>query len=256
MMRGRTWSRPRLAGEADALLLGAGAAHDDGVDGLEVAGVGGEVEGDGFAGEGVKAAGGADVVFDVSAAEGGARVDVLELGEDLGGGPADDVGHDVEAAAMAHAEDAGGGAVVGGGGEELIEKGDEGGEAFEREALGAEVAGLDDLLEEVGAHEAGEDAGLGGRVCGCGRSFELLLEPLPLLGVADVHELDADGGAVDGSSVACGVAFGCGRGKGLGREVLAEGIEAGLEEAPAAEDVEDLLARELWGGVLEGGIWG
>ncbi len=115
------------------------------------------MEGDGFAGGGGEVAGGADVVLDVSAAEGGAGVDVFELGEDFRGVAADDVGHDVEAAAVAHAEDAGGDAGVGGGGEELVEKGDKGGEAFEREALGAEVALLDDPLEDIGADEAGED---------------------------------------------------------------------------------------------------
>ena len=49
-------------------------------------------------------------------------------------------------------------AELGGGGEELVEERDEDGEAFEREALGAEIALLDDLLEEVGADEVGEDA--------------------------------------------------------------------------------------------------
>ena len=82
---------------------------------------------------------------------------------------ADGVDHDVEAAAVAHGEDGAVDAEFGGGGEELVEERDEGGEAFEREALGAEVALLDDLLEEVGADEVGEDAraGFGGGVVGC-----------------------------------------------------------------------------------------
>ena len=50
-------------------------------------------------------AGGAHVVLDVAAAEDAARVDVFELGEDLGGRAADGVGHDVEAAAMRHGDD-------------------------------------------------------------------------------------------------------------------------------------------------------
>ena len=121
-------------------------------------------------------AGGAHVVLDVAAAEDGARVDVFELGEDLGGRAADGVGHDVEAAAVAHGEDGARDAVVGGGGEELIEKRDEDGEAFEREALGAEVALLDDLLEEVGADEVGEDALL---VMGVGRLRALRFRGAP-----------------------------------------------------------------------------
>ena len=103
-------------------------------------------------GDGVLA-GGAHVVLDVAAAQVLRGIDVFELGEDLGGRAADGVGHDVEAAAMAHGEDGARDAVVGGGGEDLIEERDEDGEAFEGEALGAEVALLDDLLEEVGADE-------------------------------------------------------------------------------------------------------
>ena len=70
-----------VAGEA--FLVGAGAAHDDGVGGFEMAGVGGEVEVDGFAGGGDEVAGCAHVVFDVAAAEGAAGVNVFELGEDI-----------------------------------------------------------------------------------------------------------------------------------------------------------------------------
>ena len=156
------------AGFAEAGLLGAGAADGDRVDGFEVAWVRDEVEGDLAAFGGAVGAGGSHVVFDVASAEGGAWVDVFELGEDLFGGAADGVGHDVEAAAVAHGEDGLGDAVGGALGEDGVEEGDEGGEAFEGEALGAEVAGLDDLLEEVGAEELGEDvgfwSGLGG-VC-------------------------------------------------------------------------------------------
>ena len=104
----------------EALLVGAGAAHDDGVGGFEVAGVGGEVEVDGLAGGGDEVAGGADVVFDVAAAEGAAGVDVFELGEDVAGGAADGVDHDVEAAAVAHGEDGAVDAELGCGGEELV----------------------------------------------------------------------------------------------------------------------------------------
>ena len=49
-------------------------------------------------------------------------------------------------------------AVLGGVVEHLVEEGEERLEPFEREALGAEIAGLDDLLEELGADEVVEDA--------------------------------------------------------------------------------------------------
>ena len=146
-----------LAFLADAYLIGAGAAHDDGVDGLEVAGVGGEMQIDGVAVGGGVFAGGAHVVLHVATAEGAAWVDVFKLGKDLGGGAADGVAHDVEAAAMRHGNEGAGDSGVGGCCEDLIEKWDEDGEAFEGEALGAEVALLDDLLEEIGADELGED---------------------------------------------------------------------------------------------------
>ena len=110
MIMGRTWRRACevLGGAAvfgEALLIGAGAAHDDGVYGFEMAGVGGEMEMDGFAGGGEEVAGGSGVVFDVAAAEGAAGVYVFELGEDVAGGAVDGVDHDVEAAAVAHGED-------------------------------------------------------------------------------------------------------------------------------------------------------
>ena len=63
------------------------------------------MERDGLAVGGAELAGGAHVVLDVAAAEGGCGVDVFEVGEDFAGLAADGVGHDVEAAAVAHGED-------------------------------------------------------------------------------------------------------------------------------------------------------
>ena len=215
-MMGRTLL---LAFFADADLPGAGAAHSDWVDGFEMAGVGGEVERDGFAsGRGV-VAGGSHVVLNVAAAEDGARVDVFEAGEDLGGRAADGVGHDVEAAAMRHGDDGAGDSGGRGCGEDLIEKRNEDSEAFEREALGAEVALLDDLLEEIGAEELGEDVvlvGLGGG------ALDLILEPLALLERGDVHELDGEVAAVVAAGLGGDVALGdLGDGEWLGWEELA-----------------------------------
>src|SRR5258705_6532939 len=123
-------------------------------------------------------AGGSHVVFHVAAAEGAARVDVFEFCEDLGWGAADGVGHDVEAAAMRHGDERAGDSGCGGGGEYLIEKRNEDGEAFERKSLGAEVALLDYLLEEIGADELGEDVLLIWLWRGL---LDLFLQPLALL---------------------------------------------------------------------------
>jgi hypothetical protein len=70
---------------ADAGLFGARAAEGDGIDRLEMAGVGDEVQGDGAAVGGAVLAGCAHVVLDVATAKDAARVDVLEAREDLGG---------------------------------------------------------------------------------------------------------------------------------------------------------------------------
>ena len=132
-----------------------------------------------FACGGVELASGAHVILDVAAAHGGARVDIFEFGEDLKRVTADRVGHDVEPAAVAHGKERTRYAVFGSRGEELIEEGNERREAFERETLGAEVALLNDLLEYVGANEAGKDAALVGRLVG---PFHPFLNPGTLFG--------------------------------------------------------------------------
>ena len=147
-----------------------------------------------------------------------ARVDVFKLGEDLGGRAADGVRHDVEAAAMRHGDDRAGDSGGRSSGEDLIEKRNEDGEAFEGEALGAEVALLDNLFEEVGADELGEDVCL----IGLGRGvLELVLKPLALLGVGNVHELDGEVSAVVAAGLGGDLALGSsGDGKGFWREIL------------------------------------
>ncbi len=90
---------------AGAVLLGAGAADGDGIDGFEVAGIGDEVDVDFVATARFVLAGRAHVVLDVAGAENAAGVDVFESGKDFLRGALGDVGYDVEAAAMAHAHD-------------------------------------------------------------------------------------------------------------------------------------------------------
>ena len=59
---------------------------------------------------------------------------------------------------MAHAHDQFDGAEAGGCVENFVDQRDEGGDAFEREALAAEITLLHDLLENVGADEQVENA--------------------------------------------------------------------------------------------------
>ena len=160
---------------------------------------------------------------------------------------------------MGHRDDGPCDSGSGAGAEDLVEERDEDGEAFEGEALGAEVALLDDLLEEVGAEEIGEDAGCrDGR--GGGRSFEALLDPGAFLGGGDVHELGADGGRVDATGfLGVGGGFvGCAlNGERLRREELAERVERGLEVAPAAEEIKGGVARTRRHGIYRmAWVWG
>src|SRR5579883_1434 len=80
-----------------------------------------------------------------------------------------------------------------GGVEEGVEQRDESGDAFERKSLRAEIAGLHDLLEEIGADEAFENFGL---VNGRQLRLEVLGDPAAALRVEQVHEIGADRSAV------------------------------------------------------------
>ncbi len=175
---------------AGAVLLGAGAADGDGVDGFEVAGIRDQVNVDFSAAARFVFAGRAHVILHVARAENAARVDVFESGKDFLGGPLGHVGDDVEAAAVAHAHDELDRAALGGGVENFVDERDEGGNAFEREAFAAEIALLHDLLEDIGADEQVEDALL---VFFVGLGFHLLVNPATAFGGVDVIDLDADG---------------------------------------------------------------
>ena len=136
--------------------------------------------------------------------------------------------------------------------EDLVEKRDENGEAFKGKSLRPEIALLDDLLEEIGTNELGQNmllTGLGSRLLelcccsSCGWLLELFLDPLALLRVDDVHELGGDGPAVIAARLGRILALrNGGDGKRLGRQVLSERVERSLQVAPAAEDVKGYLS--------------
>ena len=94
---------------------------------------------------------------------------------------------------MAHAQDRFFSAKIGGAVQHFIQKWDQDGDPFQGEALGAEIPGLDDLLEEVRLGETFQNLTLvrQGR-----RLFHALLDPLAFGGVGEVHELDRDAAAV------------------------------------------------------------
>ena len=157
-----------------------------------MAGVGGQVDRHLLAGGGDEGALGAEVVLHVARALHGLRVlRALELAEDLAVGLAGDVGQHVEAAAVGHADrdlvEAGLGRAL----QDLVEQRDGRLAALEAEALLADVLRLQEGLEGLGLVQLAQDA----QLLVVRRLLVLLLEPLlepePLLGILDVHVLDA-----------------------------------------------------------------
>ena len=126
-------------------------------------------------------------------------------------------------------------AVARGGVQDFVQQRNQRGVAFQRVALGADVARVDRLLEDVGANQLVENARAIDRFLTL--RFHALLDPLAPLGIGNVHELDADAAAVDAargiSFVAGDVQFGMAE-----RREVAERIEVGLQVSPAAERVE------------------
>ena len=120
----------------------------------------------------------------------------LELGEDLAVGLADDVGEDVQPAPVGHPEhrllDAALGRLV----QDGVEQRDRRLGPLEAEALLADVAGVQEALEGLGRVQALEDVVLLLGREGAGHALDVLLDPSLLLGILDVHVLDADGPAV------------------------------------------------------------
>jgi hypothetical protein len=103
MMMGRPARGPSFAAR-EALLLGAGAAHDDGVDGFEMAGVGGEMQMTVLPVAVVKSPV-APMWYFTSPPPMVLRGSTSSNLVKISGAAADGVDHDVEAAAMAHGED-------------------------------------------------------------------------------------------------------------------------------------------------------
>src|ERR1700731_152167 len=100
-----------------------------------MAGVGNQMNVQGFAGAGRVSSGGADVILDVPRTENATRVHILKASDDFVGRLAGDVSHDAEAAAVTHGHNGIKAAKLAGGIENGIEQWDEGGVAFEGEAL-------------------------------------------------------------------------------------------------------------------------
>src|SRR5580658_9323376 len=188
-------------------------------------------------------AGRAHVVFNVAGTQDAAGVNVFEACEDFVLGALGYVGDYIQTAAMAHADHQFVGAQAGASVEKFIDQRDQRGDAFEGEALAAEIALLHDLLEDVGADEQIEDTLL---VFFCNletlrRRFHLLVDPAAAFGIVDVVDLDADGRGVDGAGFTGVLAFDLQLGS-YARAEEAERVEVACEVSPLAEGVEDAFA--------------
>ena len=186
---------------AGAILLGAGAADGDGIDGFQMAGIRNQMDVNFVAAARDVFAGRAHVILHVAGAENAARVDIFKSGKDFFGGTLGHVRDHVQAAAMAHAHDQFASAQTRAGVEKLVHQRNQRGDAFQRKALAAEIALLHDLLEDVGADEQIKNARF--LVLDLRRlRFHALVNPAAALGRVDVIDLDADGGGVDGAGFA------------------------------------------------------
>ena len=185
-------------GDVDLVLLSPHHALDHGVDGLEVAGVGGQLDLDAVAVAALELADLAEVVLHVARAlDRGGVERALELLEHLVVVLADDRGEDVEPPAVGHAHDGALEPLVGGGLEDGVEDRDQALAALDAEALLPDPLGAEELLERLGRVEPVEDVAL---VVDVERllalALDLVLDPALLVQVLDVHVLDADGAAV------------------------------------------------------------
>jgi hypothetical protein len=181
-------------------------------------------------------AGRTNVILHVAAAQNAARIDVLKSGENFFRGTADDVDDDVQAPAMAHRHHSLFGSVSRSGVENLIQQRNQCGIAFERIAFGADVARVDGLLENIGPHQSIKDSRAIDGLLLC--RLHVLLDPLPALGIGNVHEFHADAAAVSAPRLVGNVAGNLQVRMRL-RGEMSQRIEVGLKITPAAERVQN-----------------
>ena len=177
-----------------AILLGADAAFDHWVHELQMARVEGQRHVHVVAARRLAIERVAEVVLHVAGADVLLRVVILEPCEDLPHVHFHDVDHHVEAPAVRHADDHFLDAQLGGALGEDVQHGDHAFAAFEREALGAGVLRVQELLEDLGVGELGEDANLllATEVDVVSGQLHAVAEPIARLPVLEEGELDAD----------------------------------------------------------------
>jgi hypothetical protein len=189
----------RALGVAFLGLLGADFAEHDRIDRLQVRGIGGQAEMHAAAVRQLAVGRSPKVIFDVARAENvvGNRA-ALELGEDRRVRLAHHVGQHVQATAVGHADDDLVDADLDGLADDRLERRHRALAAVQTEALGAGVLDVQEALEALRLDQLLEQLALllGARSPQVVRALHACLDPGLLVGVLDVHELDADPGAV------------------------------------------------------------
>ncbi len=184
---------------ARGVLPRAHLAHHDGVHRLQMRRIGLQRDVHAASGD-VHVGRGAEMVLDVARALHIVRLEALaaEFGEHRGERLLHDVDQRVEPAAMRHADGDLVHALRGHRLDHRVQRRDGDLAAFQPEPLGGDVALLAEHLEAFGLGELLQDAALllraEGRVPR--RAFHAALDPGFLVGVLDVHELDADRAAI------------------------------------------------------------
>ena len=100
-----------------------------------------------------KDAGRADVILHVTTAQYAAGIDIFKARKYLRGGTADDVDEYVQASAMAHREYGLLSAIFRCRIQNFVQQWDQRRVAFQRIALGTDIARVDGLLEDIGPHQ-------------------------------------------------------------------------------------------------------
>ena len=189
-----------LAGAvAAAVLAGPHRALDDRAYDLQVGGVEAQGQVDQAPG-GVHVRGEAQVVFDVAGDLTPVALEApLELAEDVPRRLAEDVGQDVEAPAVGHADDDLLDPLAPGALDQLVQQRDQDLAALQGEALLPDIAGVQVGLDALGGGQQHQQpAAVLALQFGAGAvALQALLYPALLLGAGDVHVFGADLAAVD-----------------------------------------------------------
>ncbi len=241
----------RAFGVFQTILLGANETFDHRIDRFQMAWIEGDGDDDFASVRRSENAAGAEVILHVAGTLDAIGIRfAVEFGEDLRHRFADDVGEDVEAAAVSHADDGFGDIFVGGAFENFVERDDGAFQAFQAETLLADETGLQEMFEFFGLNEAIEHAAADGfvQLPSILRCFHAFLQPLFLLRVGNMHVLDADGAAVGGAeAVENGAEW------FVGPHVAGDGT-AGSFQGAGEEDAVEIPDGQAVGGGIEIGM--